>query len=168
VTISDAFLYLGVQRRLDLDPSYFPLLFFGTALVYMLLAVPAGRLADRIGRGKVFLGGYGLLLLSYALLLLPSLGTGALLLYLGLFGAYYAATDGVLMALGSEVVPEELRASGLGLLVTATSIAHLLASVLFGALWTLFGEEAAIVVFAAGLIVALPLAASVIVTKRDV
>ena len=43
-------------------PSFFPLLFVGTALVYMLLAVPAGRLADRIGRGKVFLGGYVLLL----------------------------------------------------------------------------------------------------------
>ena len=39
----------------------FPLLFVGTALVYMLLAVPAGRLADRVGRGRVFVGGYALL-----------------------------------------------------------------------------------------------------------
>jgi MFS family permease len=168
VTISDGFLYLTVQRRLDFDPSFFPLLFVGTALVYMLLAVPAGRLADRIGRGKVFLGGYGLLLLAYCLLLLPTLGTGELLLYLGLFGAYYAATDGVLMALGSAVVPDELRASGLGLLVTATSIARLLASILFGALWTLFGEEAAIFAFAAALTLALPLAATAIVRHRDV
>lgn len=34
----------------------------GTALVYMVLAAPAGRLADRYGRPRVFLAGYGLLL----------------------------------------------------------------------------------------------------------
>ena len=37
---------------------------------------------------------------------------------LGLLGAYYAATDGVLMALGSTVVPEEVRGSGLALVGT--------------------------------------------------
>ena len=167
VTVSDGFLYLGVQRRLDFDPSIFPLLFVGTALVYMLLAVPVGRLADRIGRGRSSSADTCCSLFAYGLLLLPSLGTGELLLYLALFGAYYAATDGVLMALGSAVVPIELRASGLGLLVTATSIARLFASVLFGALWALFSEEAAIVAFAAGLMLALPLAAAAIVRRRD-
>lgn len=167
-TISDGFLYLGVQGRLDFDPSFFPLLFVGTAAVYMLLAIPAGRLADLIGRGKVFLGGYALLLLAYVLLLLPSTGSPAeLVLYLGLFGAYYAATDGVLMALGSAVLPAELRASGLGLLVTGTSIARLCSSILFGAAWTVFGQEAALFLFAAGLVVALPLAAHALARTAD-
>ena len=40
----------------------------------MLLAVPVGQLADRIGRGRVFVGGYALLLVVYAALLLPPLG----------------------------------------------------------------------------------------------
>ena len=105
VTISDGFLYLGLQRRLDLDPRYLPLLFVGTALVYMILAVPTGWLADRVGRGRVFVGGYAILLLAYALLLLPALGPGELVVYLLLFGVYYAATDGVLMALASSVIP---------------------------------------------------------------
>ena len=51
---------------------------------------------------------------------------------LGLLGAYYAATDGVLMALGSAVVPDEVRGSGLALLGSATSVARLFASVAFG------------------------------------
>ncbi len=46
-TISDAFLYLALQRHLDLAPAAFPLLFVGTSLAFMLLAVPVGRLADR-------------------------------------------------------------------------------------------------------------------------
>ena len=40
----------------------------------------------------------------------------SLVAVLGLLGAYYAATDGVLMALGSSVVPDEVRGSGLALL----------------------------------------------------
>ena len=158
VTISDGFLYLGLQRRLDLDPRSLPLLFVGTALAYMILAVPTGWLADRVGRGRVFVGGYVVLLVTYALLLLPTFGTAGIALYLLLFGAYYAATDGVLMALASVVIPPELRGSGLALVVTATSIARLLASIVFGAIWTVWGMQAAIAVFAVGLLLALPLA----------
>ena len=55
---SDGFVYLGLQQKLDFEPAMFPLLFVGTASVFMVLAVPMGRLADRVGRTKVFLGGY--------------------------------------------------------------------------------------------------------------
>ncbi len=157
-TVSDAFVYLALQQRTDLETSFFPLLFVGTALVYMLLAVPAGRLADRIGRGRVFLGGYAVLLLVYTGLFLPLSGPGVVALYVGLLGAYYAATDGVLMALTSSLVPEALRGSGLGLVSTATSLARLVSSIAFGALWTAAGLAVAGYVFAAGLALALVLA----------
>ena len=39
---------------------------------------------------------------------------------LGLLGTYYAATDGVLMAMASAVIPAELRSSGLAWLTTVT------------------------------------------------
>jgi MFS family permease len=160
VTMSDGFLYLGLQQRLDFDVRLLPLLYVGTALVYMLLAVPVGRLADRHGRGRVFVSGYGLLLLAYSLLLLPSFGPAGLALFLVVCGAYYAATEGVLMALGSALLPPALRGSGLALIVTATSLARLVASILFGALWTLVGIETAVAVFAVALVVALPVAAA--------
>ena len=73
-TLSDGFLYLALEKRVDFEPSVFPLLFVGTALVYMLLAVPMGRLADRIGRGRVFVGGYALLALLYGVILMPTVG----------------------------------------------------------------------------------------------
>jgi MFS family permease len=154
-TISDGFLYLTLQRRLDFNLGFFPLLYVATALVYMLLAVPVGRLADRIGRGRVFAGGYALLLLIYASLLLPWMEPPLVAIYLALLGVYYAATDGVLMALASAVLPEELRTSGLALLTTITSLGRLLASILFGLLWTWRGIEIAILAFVAGLVVAL-------------
>jgi hypothetical protein len=64
-----------------------------------------------------------------------------------LFGAYYAATDGVLMALASIVLPEDLRTSGLALLTTATGLSRLLSSILFGLLWTWWDLRAAVCLF---------------------
>ena len=52
-TISDGFVYLGLQRTLDFEPGVFPLLFVATAAMYMILAVPVGRLADRVGGARL-------------------------------------------------------------------------------------------------------------------
>jgi MFS family permease len=168
-TLSDGFLYLTLQRRLDFSVGFFPLLYVATALIFMLLAVPVGRLADRVGRGRVFIGGYALLLLVYAALLLPGLDTPKIFGTLLLLGAYYAATDGVLMALASAVLPEHLRSSGLALLTTATSLTRLAASVLFGLLWTWQGVNVAVTVYIAGLAAAVLLTVlSFISTKERV
>jgi MFS family permease len=166
VTVSDAFIYLGLQRRLDFDTTLFPLLFAGSACAYMLLAIPAGWLADRLGRMRVFVAGYVLLLLVYTALLVPSVGVAGLALYLLLLGGYYACTDGVLMASASAFVPEELRASGLAVLVTATSLAKLFAALLFGLLWTVAGLTTATLVFAGALLLATA-AAALAFGRRD-
>jgi MFS family permease len=166
-TASDAFVFLVLQDKLDLSLGLFPLLFIGMTSVYMLLAVPAGRLADRIGRARVLLGGYGLLLGVYGALLAPTSGPALIALALLLMGAYYAATDGVLAAMGSALVPEAVRGSGLALLNTTTGIAKLLSSIAFGALWTLTGTSVAIVVFGAALLVAMALAALTFARTRQ-
>jgi MFS family permease len=166
LTMSDGFLYLTLQRRLAFNTGFFPLLYVATALVYLILAIPAGQLADRAGRGRVFVGGYALLLLVYGALLLPAPGLPELAACLVLLGAYYAATDGVLMALASETLPADLRTSGLALLTTATSLARLFASVLFGALWTWGGMESAVTLFAVGLLAAVGLAALVLIRTQ--
>jgi hypothetical protein len=63
------------------------------------------------------------------------------------------------MALGSAVVPDDVRGSGLALLGTATNVARLVASLAFGALWTLGGIHAAVAWFGVALIAAIALAA---------
>jgi MFS family permease len=163
-TVSDGFLYLGLQRRLQFDPSYLPLLYVGAAAVFMVLAVPMGRLADRYGRAPVFVVGYTLLLVVYALLLFPAFGGPQLVLYLVLVGAYYAATDGVLMALASAVIPSHLRGSGLSALVTATSVGRLVSSIVFGAIWATYSAGAAVVVF--GILLSAALLAATLLLRR--
>jgi MFS family permease len=160
-TVSDAFIYLTLQDRLGFNVGLFPLLYVATALAFMLLAVPVGRLADRVGRGRVFVGGYVVLLGLYGVLLFSD-ATAAAIAALVLLGAHYAATDGVLMALAGESVPEDLRSSGMALVTTATSLARLASSVLFGLLWTLLDVQTAVAVFGTGLLIAVVVAAVLI------
>jgi MFS family permease len=168
VTVSDAFFYLVLQRQVAMPSRPFPLLFVGTAVVYLLLAVPVGRLADRMGRTRVFLAGHVLLVGAYGALQGARPGWPWVVVALGLLGAYYAATDGVLMAMTSAVVPEALRTSGLALLTTATVSARFFAAVAFGLCWTRWGADGAVAVFLAGLAVAVPLAARVLPDDREV
>ncbi|MEU7425361.1 MFS transporter [Streptomyces sp. NPDC040750] len=143
-TVSDSFVYLLLQRRLGVPDRWFALLPLGTASAFLLLAVPLGRLADRMGRWAVFLAGHGALLLGYGLLL-TSWHAGALpYAVLALHGGFYAATDGVLMAAASQSVPEALRSSGLAVVQTGQALTRFACSLLFGAAWTVWGDRAAL------------------------
>lgn len=159
VTLADSFFYLALQRQAAIDPASFPLLSAATAVTYLALAIPAGRLGDRIGRGKVFLLGHVLLLGACASLYTADAGPGAWVLPLALLGAYYACTDGVLMAVASALVPPSMRATGLAIMATATGTARLLASIAFGFAWSHWGMDVAVLAFTAGLAMALLLTA---------
>ncbi|MFI8961942.1 MFS transporter [Streptomyces sp. NPDC053493] len=143
-TVSDSFVYLLLQRRLGVPDRWFALLPLGTAAAFLLLAVPLGRLADRIGSRRVFLGGHGALLLAYGALLSGWHGAALPWLVLALHGAFYAATDGVLMAAAAGSVPAELRSSGLALIQTGQALARFGCSIAFGAAWTAWGDRTAL------------------------
>ncbi|MER6352877.1 MFS transporter [Streptomyces sp. NPDC001634] len=152
-TVSDSFVYLLLQRRLGVPDRWFTLLPLGTAAAFLLLAVPLGRLADRVGRWRIFLAGHAALLLAYALLLTSWHGTALPYAVLLLHGGFYAATDGVLMAAASDSVPEELRSSGLALVQTGQALARFACSLGFGAAWTVWGDRTALMASTAALAV---------------
>lgn len=155
LTVGDGFLYLVLSRRADLPAEVFPLLFVGTAVTYLALAVPLGRLADRVGRWRVFLAGHVVLVAAYACAAGAAPGAATVIGCLGLLGVYYAATDGVLSALTSALLPETTRSTGLATVQTAVAAGRFVAALGFGALWTLTGPEVALVVFGAALLGAL-------------
>jgi MFS family permease len=161
-SVSDGFLYLVLQRRSGIAATNIPLLFVGTSACYGLLAAPLGRLADRIGRRRLFLAGHALLLAAYATASTAGSGWSAPLLGVALLGAYYAATDGVLMALTAAHLPAEGRASGLALVSTAASLGRFAGSVLFGMAWSAWSPNVALGLFAALLVAALALTAGLL------
>jgi predicted MFS family arabinose efflux permease len=89
------------------------------------------------------------------MLLLPWMNYPLAVVMLVVLGGYYAATDGVLMALASRMLPADLRTTGLALLTTGTGLARLLASALYGTVWSWYGAERALAVFIAGLVTVL-------------
>lgn len=155
VTISDGLFFLLLQRRLALASEYVPLLYVAVPSAWLLFALPLGRLSDRWGRAKLLVFGHCCLLLLYLAQLLPFAGLPALLLSVALLGAFYAASDGVLLALASAHLPPSLMASGLAAVVMASNVGRLVASVLFGLLLSFYEERLAIVVLALALSVVL-------------
>jgi MFS family permease len=153
LTPGDAMLYLALERRVDLPAGYFPLLYFGTSVVFLLAAIPCGRLADKIGPLRVFIGGEVLLVGAFASVGSRTTGLGMILATLILLGGFYAATDGVLMALISPMIPGDLRTSGMGLVIGAVAVGHLVASIAFGAAWAAMGPATAVHLFMVGLVV---------------
>jgi MFS family permease len=175
VTIADALIYLAFQQRSSMTTRFFPLLYVGTALAYLFLALPMGRLADRIGPTRVFLGGQALLVLVDTMLLKTDPGSIALVVMLTALGTYYAATDGILAVIATGILPEDQRASGLALLDGVMALMAFAASAIFGAVWQWKGVTFVVTVFLGGLLITL-LAALVLLrpllaregTHRDV
>jgi MFS family permease len=163
-TISDSFVYLLLQRRAGFNSHLFPLMYIGTAVSYLILAIPAGRLADLIGRRAMFLGGHVLLIALYFTILRTDLSGRAVVGSLVLLGAYYAATDGVLMALAAGVCEPERRATGLAVISTCTSSARLIAPIVFGTLWTRYSATTAATAFIGALMVSVVMAGGILAT----
>jgi MFS family permease len=152
-TISDPLVYLTFQQRTSMSTTLFPLLYAGTAIAYVVLAVPCGRLADKVAPARVFMSGQCLLLVVYSVLALHDPGGSALVVMLASMGIYYAMTDGVLSVIVTTVVPRDRLASGLGLLGVATALSQLAASSIFGYLWSRHGLAGAVGVMRVGMVV---------------
>lgn len=149
-TVSDAFLYVLIQEKSDIGFGYVPLFYVATAATFMLFAVSAGRLADRFGLKRMFLFGYCLLVAIYALLLVSqSLSVMLATLCIVMLGLFYAATEGVLMAMASRLIPAGHRTTGLALLLTGIGLGRFMSSLLFGWLWQTGGTNYALAVFVA-------------------
>lgn len=153
LTIGDGFIYLILQDKGSFAVQWFPLLYVGTNVVFLLFAIPLGKLADRWGRIPVFLGGHLALLACYVLAALPFGGLGATLGCLLLLGIFYAATDGVLAAIVSQLSPAANVATALGTAQTVVALTRMVAAAGFGVLWFLLGPVTAMI-WVAGLLAA--------------
>ncbi|SCG68736.1 MFS transporter [Micromonospora inositola] len=165
-TIGDGFVYLSLQDRDQFAASYFPLLFVGTNVAYLTFAIPLGRLADRVGRSRVFVGGHLALLVAYLVAAAPVGGLGATVVALVLLGTFYAATDGVLAALVSRRVASDARGSGIAAAQTVVVIARFAGALAFGSLWQILGRQAALCLLA-GLLLAGVVMAGRLLSGRD-
>ncbi|MGH2718828.1 MAG: MFS transporter, partial [Actinomycetota bacterium] len=159
--ISDSFLFLTLNTRIVMSQKWFPALFFAESMIYLLFAVPFGRLADRLGAGRVLLAGQAALGASYVLLLVTGDRLALLIGVPLLLGIFFAATSGVLAALASHVVPTSSRTTGLAVIGVIVAGGGALAEMGFGAVWLERGSHEALAA-ATAVLIALGLLAVVV------
>ena len=137
---SNAFLILRTQ---DIDASLDQtiLIYAGFNLVAALISYPAGSMIDRWGGKSVLLGAFVIFFIAY----LGFASTQNIALIAALF-AFYGLYQGIFRAAGktmaASLVPEELRASGVGWYNTTVGLLQLVASVVAGVLWDRVGHTA--------------------------
>lgn len=153
---SDAFLLLKAQDIFEqagisgaMVPVLIPLIWLTFNVVYSAVSMPAGILSDRIGRKETLLIGF----LLYSLIYLGFAFAGSTLvvwLLMAAYGVFYGLTEGVMKAYVADLSPQEMKGTAFGVYHATDGISRLLASVIFGVLWQLYGAAAAFL-FGAGL-----------------
>ena len=120
-----------------------PLMYFIYSLTFVLVAVPLGKLADKIGEKAVIAGGFLLAAISYVGLALTS-HLLAITFFFIVLGIYSAATDGMQRMLAAKSLHGELIATGQGFLNMAIGFSSLGAGIIGGLLWTIVNDKTAL------------------------
>ncbi|MEU2391297.1 MFS transporter [Streptomyces sp. NPDC007369] len=121
-------------------------LYTGYNIAASLASVPAGRLADRLGRpGPVLVLAVGVagFALSYGLLAVGAAAVAFLVFPFVLAGIGIGAVETAQHAAVAALSAEDLRGSAFGLLAAIQSFGNLAASVVAGVLWTAVSPTAA-------------------------
>jgi MFS family permease len=138
---TDAFLLLRLTNIAG-SAKYIPLMWAGLHVVKATVSLLAGRWSDRIGRRSVIALGW----IVYALVYVGFAVSTTLVSLLGwflIYGFYFGFAEGAEKALVADLAPQAIRGFAFGVYNAVLGIGALLASVLFGALWTAFGTAIA-------------------------
>lgn len=118
-------------------------LYVGYNLAGTLAAIPAGRIADRVGARMVFASGVALLALAYALFAAAGPSVPVLALAFILAGVAIGAVETGENAAVAGLAPGHQRGSAFGLLAGIQSLGDFVASAVIGLVWTILGPAVA-------------------------
>jgi MFS family permease len=138
---SDAFLLLRASE-LGVETTKLPLLWMLLSAVKAILVFPLGRLSDRLGRRYVMLVGWMVYTVVYICFGFATTSTQIYFLF-GFYGLFYGFTEGTERALLAEYAEAHERGQAFGWYYLVMGLGMLPASLLFGAVWQLFGASAA-------------------------
>lgn len=130
---ADALLLVKTSET-GIDKSYIPFVYMIFNTVSVLLAIPIGKLSDRIGREKLIILGF----LVYAIVYYFFGRFNSINVFIFLFmlyGFYSALTDGSQKAMISDIVSKDLKGTGFGIYHAVLGITLLPASLIAGLLY---------------------------------
>jgi MFS family permease len=138
---TDAFLLLRLTEAAD-GPTSIPLIWAALHVVKSVCAVAGGAASDRVGRRKLIAIGwiiYATVYVGFAL----STSMTALVAWFLVYGVYYGCVEGSERALVADLAQPSQKGTAFGVYNAVTGVGALVSSVVFGFLWTRFGETVA-------------------------
>jgi len=121
--------------------DFIPLLFALVNVAHVAVAIPAGLLADRLGKERMLFVGYSVFLV---VTLVIFIGPASWIFALGvaaLFGVYHGIVNTVTRAMIPKYVEPNLVGTGYGLYYLVSGFSFLLANLIVGLLWNSFGSS---------------------------
>lgn len=136
---SNAFLLLRA-KSVGFDDTTVILLYFIYNVTASVLAIPAGKRSDKVGRKRLLVAGYLVFAAVYMGFAFAD-HKAILIVMFVMYGMYTAMIAGVERAYIAEISPKGLKGTMLGLHSTVVGIALLPASGIAGLLWNFFGAK---------------------------
>jgi MFS family permease len=122
-------------REMGVGDALIPIVYVVVNVAHTIIAIPAGKLADRIGKEKVLTIGYGVFLVSTLLLpTMPKIAASAYIIA-AVFGVYMGIVETVQRALIPGYVDSSLRGTAYGVYYLVVGVAFFVANTMVGILW---------------------------------
>ena len=144
---SDAFLLLRMSD-LGIAAFWIPLLWSALHVVKVASSVIGGDLSDRMGRRTLIGAGWMIYALVYAGFGFIDSKAAAIAIFL-VYGLFFGLTEGVEKAWIADITPVSARGTAFGIYNAALGVGSLIASIMFGLIWTRVSPSAAFLTGAA-------------------
>lgn len=144
---SDAFLLLRLSDT-GIDDFWIPLLWAGLHVVKVGSSLIGGEVSDRFGRRRTMAFGWLFYAGVYTAFALVDAREWLITVFLA-YGIYFGFTEGVEKAWIADLAPVARRGTAFGYYNATIGVGALLASVIFGLIWTRVSPEAAFLTGAA-------------------
>ena len=137
---ADALLLVKTSET-GIEKAFIPFVYMIFNTVSVFLAIPAGKLSDKIGHEKLIIAGFLVYALTYFLFGRFNSINVFIFLFM-MYGVYSALTDGSQKALISDIVGKDMRGTGYGIYHAVLGITLLPASLIAGMMYDRINSNA--------------------------
>lgn len=131
--------------ELGIDQSYIPIVYSIINIAHTVIGIPAGILADKIGKEKVLLISYVIFTTSTMLMVISVNNIFFAYILATIFGLYVGISETVQRALIPRYVSSDLRGTAYGFYSLVIGVCFFVSNITFGFIWDNYNIQMAVV-----------------------
>jgi MFS family permease len=131
--------------ELGIDNDVIPIVYAVINISHTAIGIPAGIVADKIGKEKVLIVGYAVFAISSTLMTTLSENSLYAFVLAAIFGLYMGISETVQRAVVPRYVSSELRGTAFGVYNLVLGTSFFVSNVIFGFLWDNYNLSTAVV-----------------------